>query len=186
MDLATLLNACSEIEFEGKAYRLRQPTLLEEAEFQRYLEQAAHDSIERRTYAEPEQREKAHNSLTRDCAEGYYEAGSEGYVRAVSNPKRLPRLIAIICREQGMTPAIAERMVAAEMKKIAAALVSRSTSDPNLIRAVLATLGLPEDWQSSLSQTHPSASGSTPSADSANNNCSPSTPSSGTAEAPPG
>lgn len=186
MTLAEMLNAAAELEFEGKTYRLRKPTLLEEGEFQVYLEQCASDSIERREWKDPDDKLAAQNLVTRDCAEGYYESGGEGYVRAVSNPRRLPRLLAIICRDQGMTPQIAERLVQTEMKKIAAILISKVHDDPKSLGAVLATLGLPADYLSRLSPAHPSTTASTTSDDSRANSSSGSTPSSENREAPPG
>ena len=186
MTLAELLNSPTAIPFEGVEYQLRQPTLMEEGEYQRWLEHRAYEAIERRTYRDPDQQERDRRNLNNDVAAGVFEWGGEVCVRAIQTPGGLARLLHIMLRDQGLTEAKAKALVDRKMREIAAVLVARSTSDPNSLRATLATLGLPEDFLSAASSCRPTTETPATSDDSATPNSSDSTPSSATPTAPPG
>ena len=157
MTIADMLNTPTELSFEGKTYRLRHPNQDEQGEYVRWLEQLAYDGISRRTYQDEASLLKSLRVHDQDLAAGVYDWGGEVCVRRIMTTKGLAKLVAIICRDQRMTLEIAERLVEKESRKIAAILASKVTSDPNSLRAVLATLGLPADFFSSDSATRPSA-----------------------------
>lgn len=164
--IADLLNAPTGMEFEGKPYKLRKPTLLEQGEFQRWLEQLAYDSIARRTYQNEAEKAECFRLHGQDCAAGVYEWGGDVATRRLLTPKGLAKLVNIICRADGLDLEAAERLVDLEQRKIAAALFGRSTDDPKERAAALAMLGLPVDFyasetSSSTSQTRPSDTPST-------------------------
>jgi hypothetical protein len=186
MTLGDVFNSPTAIPFEGVEYRLRQPTLMEQGEYQRWLEQRAYEAIERRDYRDPDHRERDRRNLNNDVAAGVFEWGGEVCVRAVQTPGGLARLLSVICRDQGLTEQKAKGLVDLKVREIAAVLVARATKDPNSLRAVLATLGLPETFLSSDSSTPHSGETSTSSGGSARPSCSDSTPSSATPTAPPG
>lgn len=153
MTLRDIFNVATEIEYEGEKYRLHEPTLLEQGEFQCWLEQLAYDAIERRTYAKEDDRAKALQLHTQDCAAGVYEWGGDVAMKRVMTPKGLAKLLHIMCREQGMTLPIAEKLVDLETRKIAFAIASKRQDDPKVVEAIRATLGLPSETSSSESPT---------------------------------
>ncbi len=156
MTLASLFNAPTELEFEGEKYLLRKPNQLEEGMYQRWLEQLAWDKINARTYQDEAEKLASLRMHDHDCAAGVFEYGGEVSVKRLMTPKGLAKLIAIICRDQGMTDEQAERWVELENRKIAAVLVSKATDDPKALAAALAILGLPKDFLSCSSSTNPS------------------------------
>lgn len=157
MTTRDLFNAPTAFTLDGQTYRVRQPGQLEQGEYQAWLEQVAFDAINRRTYQNDAEKLASLRMHDQDCAAGVYDWGGEVSVRRISTPKGLAKLLSIICRDQGLTEALAERLVQQEQKKIAALMVSRVTQDPKVLEATLQTLGLPRDFYSSSSATHPSA-----------------------------
>jgi peptidoglycan hydrolase-like protein with peptidoglycan-binding domain len=155
--LADVLNSPTEKEFEGNKYKLRQMTVMEEGEFQRWMEQLAYDAIERRTYQDPTQQERDRKNLNNDIAAGVYEWGQELAVRRFQSVKGLSKILYFVCRDQGLDEEAAQRWAMEEVKKLAAILVQRATGtdDPKDLRVVCLSLGLPPDFLSS-SLTHPS------------------------------
>lgn len=162
--LADMLNSPTEITFRGATYRLRQPTLFEQGEFQRWLEQRAYDAIERRTYQSDAQQAADRNALNQDVAAGVYEWGGEVCAKALQTPTGIARLLATVLRDQGVTPEMARAMVDEQLRVIAALIVAKAADDPNSLRATLAALGLPENFFSDNSPTRPSTTESTTSA----------------------
>lgn len=164
MTLADMLNAPSEIEYGGRVYKLRKPTLLEEGAFQRWLEQRAYDAIERRTYQDPEQQDRDRRNLNNDVAAGVFEYGGEVSLTALRTPGGSAKIVQIVLADQGVDDATARGIVDAELKKVAAALIRKATDDPKALAATLSSLGLPSDYFSSNSATPPSTTTPHPSA----------------------
>lgn len=168
MTLRDLFNSPTEFVLDGETFRVRQPNQLEQGQYQAWLEQLAFDAINRRTYQSDAEKLACLRMHDQDCAAGVYEWGGEVATRRVQTPKGLAKLLAVICRDEGLTDKKAEKLVEAETAKLAAVLVSRITQDPKALEAALATLGLPSDFFSSNSATPPSATpdASKPSGDS--------------------
>jgi hypothetical protein len=188
--LADFVNAPTEIEFNGTTYRLRQPDLNEEGEFQRWLENQALHKIEMadKEILDDAKRDRARQSHFQDCAAGVYESGGEIYGKALISQTGMAKMLSIILRDEGVTPGIAKAMVKVKIREVLAVLISKVTSDPKVREAVLAKLGLPNDFFSRNSATPHSETpaASKPSEDSApTNSCSAST-SIDTKTAPPG
>jgi hypothetical protein len=163
MTLADALGVGHALTFEGKTYTLRKPTLYEQGLFQRWLEQRAHDAVERGTEPE-EKKDRRHNAIYRDSALGYYEWDGPCAMEALWTPAGLAQIVAIVCREQGVDDELAERIVAEQIKRVAAIILGRASSDPLAMAPVLEALGFPIDWlrfepsapSSSNSATRPS------------------------------
>ena len=153
MTIADMFNSPSELKFEGKTYHLRQPTLEEEGEYQRWLEQRAYDAIERRTYQDQAQQDRDRNALNRDVAAGLYEWGGVICCESLSTPVGVARMTAIVLRGQGVTPALAKRIVDLKVREVTAAVVSKVRSDPKSMAVILETLGLPPDYLSGISSS---------------------------------
>lgn len=184
MNLTDILNAPTELEFEGRVYKLRQPTLMEQAVFARWLEQRARDAAGRAVELTEDDRRQLLRDVNADIASGVYDWGGEACVRSLRSPSGLAKLLAVILADQGVTEATAAKILDRSMREIAAVVVSKVTDDPNSLRATLATLGLPADFlgsYSSPSRTRPSTTGSTTSPDSPPTS---SSSSSGSSEAP--
>lgn len=156
MTLADFLNAPTEFDLDGEKFLIRKPDQLEQGEFVRWLEQLAYDKINARTYQREEDKLASLRMHDQDCAAGVYDWGSEVAVRRLLTEKGFAKLLSIICREQGLTPAKAQELIEKESHKLAAVMSSRVTQDPKVLAAILASLGLPSDFFSSSSATSPS------------------------------
>jgi len=148
--MADLLNTERTVEFEGKQWKLRQPTIDEEAEFSVWLEQEAYNAIERRTYQNEKQKEIDRDNLNDAVACGEYEYGGPVAVRACNLPKGIAGMLKIVCHKQGMTMDRAKRMVDHKLKEIAIAFASKAREmDPKTLAGILMLLGFPADYLSS-------------------------------------
>ncbi|MDY3558406.1 hypothetical protein R5W23_005499 [Gemmata sp. JC673] len=146
---------------DGTVYKLRKPTLYEQGEFQRWLEQRAHDAVDRSTAPE-DAKDRRHARIDTDAALGKYEFDGPYAMEALWTPAGLAKVVAIVCRDQGVTDELAERLVADQIKRIAAALLARASDDPKALAPLLGALGLPTDWLRSGPNEPSSSSSSTP------------------------
>jgi hypothetical protein len=155
--LADFLNSPREIEFEGTKWKLRQPTLDEEGEFQVWLEQEEYNAIERRTYQSEEQKIQDRKELNESAAVGDYEYGGPLVVKSLSRPKGIAKIISIICRDQGMDDGTAKRMAKYKLSEIAVTICSKLEGmDPKTLGELCLRHGLPADYFFRGSATHPS------------------------------
>jgi hypothetical protein len=146
--LADLLNAPSDFEFEGTVYKLREPTLMECGRYQRWLEQEARASAARAVELPDEDRRNLLRDVTADIAAQVYAWGGEACVRSLRTPQGIARLLAIIGDGQGITPALAARMVDRKLREIAALLAAAQEDDAGgkKLEAVALRLGLPRTF----------------------------------------
>lgn len=153
--IADLFNSPTEFTLDGETFRVRQPSELEMGEFQRWVEQLAFDAINRRTYQSEAEKEAALSRHDDKCAAGTYEWGGRIATERTQTPKGLAKLLELVCRDQGLTPAKATKLVDLESRKIAFVLVSRLTQDPKVLEAAAMMLGLapPNETSSSNSAT---------------------------------
>jgi hypothetical protein len=150
MDLASLLNSPQTFEHDDVTYHLRQPNILECGEFQRGLEQEARASAARATELPEEDRQKLLLGVQREIVAGVYAWGGEVCVQSLRTPQGIAKLLAIVAREQGMTPKLALEIVDRRMREIAAILIAASAGDDpeqkKSLAAVCLSLGLPPDF----------------------------------------
>lgn len=151
--LADLLNAPTEIEYKGTTFKLRQPTLMEQAQFQRWLEQRARDAVGRATDLDDDAQRKLARDVNTDIAVGVFEWGGEACARAVRTITGLTKLLSIILYDQAVTLEMAQEMIEHRLKEITAVLASKASSDPKALEAALTKLGLPSVTSSSPSAT---------------------------------
>lgn len=191
MTIADIFNVGAEFKArDGTVYTLRKLTLYEQGEFQRFLEQRAHDAVERGNEPE-EKKDRRHDRIYADSALGKYEWDGPYALEAVWTPTGLAKVLEICCRAQGVTQERAEEIVAESAKEVAAKMLRSAVADPKQFRLVLQALGLPTEWaestpnepSSASSSTLPSTGASPSSAGSATTSSSSSTPS---REAPEG
>jgi hypothetical protein len=170
---------------DGAKYKLRPPTIFEQGEFQRWLEDRAHDAIDRSRDTD-ERKLQRHHLIDVDAGLGLYEWENEYAMRAVWTPQGLSKITAVVCRDQGVTDKVADELVARSMWEIAVKVLKTAAKDPKALRPVLEALGLPVEWSEPASNEPSSSSSSTPpstevspnSAASPTISCSSSTPSS--------
>jgi hypothetical protein len=164
MTLSELLNAPTEITMDGVVYKLRQPTLLEQATFERWLEQRAREAAARSVDLPDEDRRQLLRDVNADIAAGVYSFGGPACVTSLGTPAGLVKLISIIlaCPE-----ATAQKLVDKQLEEIVACILAGGDHDPKLMAAVLAKVGLPPDFLSRSSPTPPSTTPSPTSRDSA-------------------
>src|SRR4051794_13270063 len=113
--LADLLSVETDLELDGKTYKVRPPTLLEQGRFQRWLEQRAREAIDRAVYKDEASRDRCHNLITQDVAAGVYEWGGELCVKALQTEAGVVRLLELVA---GVPAAEAKRLVDSHLKKI--------------------------------------------------------------------
>lgn len=161
--IADMLAVGQEIGFEGKVYPLREPTVLEMGKFQRWLEQQAKDAARRDTEQSPEELAAQLNTINQEAAVGEYEWGGELACKALSRIGPITQLLYIVLSTDHpeVTPDLCRRMMDRNVREIVAGLACKAISDPFAVRAVLVSLGLPEDFLASLT---PAPAGDSPSA----------------------
>jgi len=164
--LADLLNSPTAFEFEGATYQLREPTLFECGQYQRWLEAEARASAGRATELPEEDRRNLLRDVNADIAAQRYAWGGEMCVISLRTPQGIARLLSIICTDQGVTYELACRMVDRKLREIAALLVAAQEEDPTgkKLEAVALRLGLPRTYFATLSSacaTSPSESPAT-------------------------
>lgn len=156
MTIADLFNSATELEWKGTVYKCRQPTQLEQGQFQRWLEQRAFDAIARREYHDEADRERDRQLHTQDVAAGEYEWSGLLAVKATRTPAGLAKVLQITLADQGMTDKVAAEIVDHKFREVAAILASRLTDDPKETRLLFLSLGL----EPPATSASPSASGS--------------------------
>lgn len=157
--LNDLLNAPADLEFEGVTYSLRQPTLLEAFTYSRWLEQEARAGAARATELADEDRRNLLRDVQADIAAQRYAWGGELCVQSLSTPPGIAKLLSIVCAAQGLTAALALRVVEHRLREVAALLVGELEEDPsgNRLRGLLASLGLSPNFFGSSSSASPTA-----------------------------
>jgi hypothetical protein len=140
--LAELFNSPSDLVFEGKTYRLRQPNQLEKGEFQAWIEQLALDGILRQK-APPDIIDRQLNGLTRDKTKGVYAWGGDVCCDKLTTEEGLAKFLAIVLRDQEVTLELARRMAEQEFKRIVFGLFPQETDEQKKVaEAVASVLGL--------------------------------------------
>lgn len=159
--LADLVNAPGDFPFEGKVYKIGQPTVLQMGQFARWLEQRARDAVARATDLDDDARRALLRDVTADIAVGVYDWGSEACCRALQTQRGQAKILAIMLADQGVTDELADRMIAQRLADVVALVQAAVTDDPKALAAALATLGLPSDFVSTGSPTPRSTGRST-------------------------
>ena len=157
MTLADLFNSPSEFEFEGVVYKLRQPTLIECGQYQRWLEQEARAGAARATELDEADRRNLLRDVQADIAAKRYAWGGELCVQSLRTPDGIAKLTAIICADQGMTEATAKKAAEQRLWEIAAVIAAAQEEEQRTgkanpqLRELLARLGLRPDFLSTSS-----------------------------------
>jgi hypothetical protein len=165
MDIASAFNVPVEFkDRDGKPYPLRKPTIYEQALYQRWLEQRAHDAVDRSDAGE-EQKAKRHHLIDVDAGLGKYEWDGLLALESMWQPAGMAKLLTILCRDQGVTDAKAEEILATSAREIAAHVLTKAQADPKAradLALLLGALGLPMDWMASEPSGPSSSNSSTP------------------------
>ena len=175
MTLADLLNAPSDFPFGDRVYKLRQPTLLECATYQRWLEQEARAGAARATELPEEDRRQLLRDVQADVAAQAYCWGGDVCIRSLQTPAGVAKLMSIVCADQGLSERDARRAVDQRLTEIAALIAGELEGDPSgkSVAGLLRHLGLPPNYfasSSSPSPTRPTPATSGSSAPSAPSN----------------
>ncbi len=156
MDLASAFAIGTDLPgSDGKVYKLRKPTIYEQGLFQRWLEQRAHDAIDRGPESE-EAKAKRHDRVYVDSALGKYEYDGQYALESLWEPPGLAKITCIICRDQGMTDEVAEATLAKQIRLAAAVILRKSIDDPKAVAGILQALGFPADFLAEMSAAPPS------------------------------
>lgn len=178
--LAALLNSPTEftveIDGEERTFSLRQPTLLEAGQYQRWLEQEARAGAARATELTDEDRRNLLRDVQADIAAQRYAWGGEECVRSLRSQTGVAKLMSIVC---GVNEHLARQAVEKNMLAIADLLVGELENDPTgkALGSLLRSVGLPTSFfhsSSSSSPTSPTAGTSANSGTSASDSSTPS------------
>lgn len=149
MTQGDIFNVGSELRAaDGTVYTLKKLTQYQQGEFSRWLEQRAHDAIDRGPESEA-RKDRRHDRAYADAAIGKYEWDGPLALEAMWTPTGLARILLIVCGDQGVTEAKAEDIVRGHLKEVAAKILVQAASDPKARRelaTMLGSLGLPMDW----------------------------------------
>lgn len=148
--IADLLGVGDTFEFGGIKYRLRPPTLLEQARFSQWLKDKAKAEAARGDVPD-DVRAGLYRAASRDAGELYYEVDSPGYVAALQTPAGLLKLLQFIFETDypATTEEIVREMMQQGLKEKFVQMVAAEHDDPKALAAVLAILGFPPDYLSS-------------------------------------
>lgn len=157
--LADLLNSPTELAHNDKVYKLRQPTLMECGQYQRWLEQEARAGAARATELSEDDRRNLLRDVQADIATQRYAWGGELCVRSLQAPTGIAKLMSIVCADQGLTERTAREVVEKRLTEIAALLVGELEADPsgNSLGQLLRSLGLPANFFSTSSSPSPTS-----------------------------
>lgn len=123
---------------------VRELTLLEQAEVQRYLEKRAHDAVGR-SEAPEEQKDRRHAAIDDKAALGRYEWDGDLGVAFRWTVPGMIKCLEISLRDQEVTRAEVEALVRDQLKRVAQELIAKAVKDPKAVAPLLAGLGLPTD-----------------------------------------
>jgi hypothetical protein len=172
--IADLLNSPTEFPHKGKTYLLREPTLVECGQYQRWLESEARASAAAATELPEQDRRNLLRDVNADIAAKIYAWGGEMCIRSLGTPEGIAKIMSIIGADQGLTYRIAREIVDADLLASARILrlaADEAEDDPEKkaeLGRLLKSKGLPANFLSTSSSDSPT----TPSEDPAT--CSPS------------
>lgn len=148
--IADLLGVGDVFEFGGVKYKLRPPTLLEQARFSQWLKDKSKAEAARGDVPD-EVRAGLFRAASRDAGELYYEIDSPGYVAALQTPAGLLKLLQCILESEypTITEEIVREMMQQGLKEKFVQMVAAEHDDPKVLAAVLSVLGFPPDYLSS-------------------------------------
>lgn len=151
MTLADLLAAPTEYSVGGLVLKLREPTLLECAQYQRWLEQEARAGAARATELPEDDRRRLLADVQADIAAKRYAWGGEVCTRSLGTRDGVARLLSII---NGVDYDTALAAVGDRHDEIARVMfgVLEETDQGKVLAAALKTSGLPPTcWPALLS-----------------------------------
>ncbi|MBA4191314.1 MAG: hypothetical protein C0467_25305 [Planctomycetaceae bacterium] len=178
MTLSDVLNAPTELEFEGTTYRLRQPNQMERGEYEQWVKKRSFDEIERREYKDEARRDRAHNLLVQDISAGVYDFDGVVVTKSFKDDNCFGKLLSIVLRDQGVTHEIGRRMMATARKQVMFAVTRRVFTDPKDWSLVAQLLELPGVPDSPAHESKSSSSSSIPRSTDTTSEASPTTNSS--------
>lgn len=118
MDLKGALGLGPEFTFEGQTYKLAPLQIQHYAQFSAWLERRAFEAVERaQAVLAPAAFDAALARVTRDCATGVYDYGTDTYAAAVVSPPGFKRLLlyALQVHQPQLDEEFVERLVAAKL-----------------------------------------------------------------------
>lgn len=141
----------------GKLYTQRKADQYMQGEFQRWLEQRAHDAVDRRR-ADQDSKDREHVIIANEAALGKYEFNSPRGVEAQWLPAGMCKVLTITMRDQGVNDEIAEYLVDRFLREIVADFAVKKNLPAEQMPLLLLALSLGMDWTPSAE----SGSSSTP------------------------
>lgn len=144
--LADLFNIprAGETEFEGKAYPIREPTLVEQGHFSRWLEHNAYASVARMRHLPEAERREHRKGVRDDAAAGEFEYGGYVSAKALGTLDGMAKMRSITLQADGYDecdPAFCRRMILADVERAAADLIVAGADDPKVKAALDLILG---------------------------------------------
>jgi hypothetical protein len=136
ISLAKLLNVGSDLEWNGKTYKLTEANIAQHAEFSTWVEMRAWDAIERRQMHSPNQAtySASVSELNASIAAGEYEWGGVPVMRATRTFAGQKQLVVIVLRSNypELMDEEIDAMYTAKHKEIAKR-IEEITADPKVL-----------------------------------------------------
>lgn len=147
--LADMMGVPHTLELDGKFYDIRKPNLLEQAQFQRWMEDDAFTVIER--MPEGSAKNLAVSAWVDKCGPlGYYEWGGEVAQASMLTIRGAAKLLSLIAKCDEKT---AGEVIEQHRTRVEALFAAAVAEDPKALAAAIKTLGLPADILSPVYET---------------------------------
>jgi hypothetical protein len=143
---------------DGSEVELRPLTILEQGRYARWLEQRAHDAVDRSEAAE-EAKDRRHAIIDRDAAMGKYEWDGPYALESQLTPAGMCKVTEIVC---GLDGRAAEEVVRLNARAVCLRVLQMRARDPKALGVLLESLGHPTDWLESGPSEPSSSSSATP------------------------
>jgi hypothetical protein len=167
--LADIFNSPETFEYEGTTYTLREPTLPECGEYQKWLEAEARASAAASTELPERDRRRLLSDVIAEIAAKRYAWGGLACVESLSTAEGIGKLMSIVCRDQGVTYALGVKIATARLWDIARMLLATEQGDDpekkEMVRQLLRSVGRPQNFlsDSSSGSSTPTTAGPPPS-----------------------
>jgi hypothetical protein len=149
--LADLLAVPAELAWDGRTWKMRPPTQLEQALFSRWLERRAKEFAERSVDLTADAQAEYRRVAVNEAAACSFEWGSDAYVKALGTPLGTAKMFELVWRTEhpdrgDVSEDLALRFVTEKIGEAAAALTAAVEADPKVRREILRAAGLPANF----------------------------------------
>jgi hypothetical protein len=158
---ATLENILSlgEIEIDGVRLKVRPEVQLEQKMFATWLKKRSREQAAMAIDLPADVQDRMVKEALRDGTSGYYDWGGDGYFNALSTAIGLAKMLSIVCSAENPATPVDEDQVMlwyqSESFKQVAVMLAMVMKDDDKKKAILRSVGLPENYLDSSETPSP-------------------------------